>query len=225
MSMQQLVLDIGLATSPTLGNFFAGQNQAALQHVQQAVVDTDRPLQTYLWGEPATGKTYLLRAVREAYRMQAAQVGWLDPSVYEPPEFDDSWAAVLLDDVHLYNPAQQHMAFKWFVNAQTCNCWVLGAGDVPPADLALREDLRTRLGGGHVFALQVLSEDERRAVLRREAQARGLVLSDEVVDFMLRRFSRDLGSLMQLLEHLDRYALQTQRAITIPLVKSMLETI
>jgi DnaA family protein len=223
--MQQLVLDIGLATSPTLGNFFAGQNQAALQNVQQAVVATGRPLQTYLWGEPATGKTYLLRAVREAYRMQAATVGWLDPSVYEPPEFDDSWAAVLLDDVHLYNPAQQHMAFKWFVNAQTCSCWVLGAGDVPPADLALREDLRTRLGGGHVFALQLLSEDERRAVLRREAQARGLVLSDEVVDFMLRRFSRDLGSLMQLLEHLDRYALQTQRAITIPLVKSMLETI
>lgn len=222
--MQQLVLDIGLATSPTLGNFFAGQNQAALQNVQQAVVASGRPLQTYLWGEPATGKTYLLRAVREAYRMQAAKVGWLDPSVYEPPEFDDSWAAVLLDDVHLYNPAQQHMAFKWFVNAQTCNCWVLGAGNVPPADLALRDDLRTRLGGGHIFALQLLSEDERRAVLRREAQARGLVLSDEVVDFMLRRFSRDLGSLMQLLEHLDRYALQTQRAITIPLVKSMLET-
>jgi DnaA family protein len=44
------------------------------------------------------------------------------------------------------------------------------------------------------------------------------------VDYLLRRFSRDLGSLMQLLEHLDRYALQTQRAITIPLVKSMLET-
>ncbi|SDO25880.1 regulatory inactivation of DnaA Hda protein [Rhodoferax sp. OV413] len=223
--MQQLVLDIGLATSPTLANFFAGQNAAALQHVQQSVVDTGRPLQTYLWGGSATGKTYLLRAVREAYRMQAARVGWLDPSVYEPPEFDDGWAAVLLDDVHLYNPAQQHMAFKWFVNAQTSRCWVLGAGDVPPADLVLREDLRTRLGGGHIFALQALSEDECRGVLRREAQARGLVLSGEVVDFMLRRFSRDLGSLMQLLEHLDRYALQTQRAITIPLVKSMLETI
>ena len=223
--MQQLVLDIGLATSPTLGGFFAGQNAAALQHVQQAVVDSGSPAQTYLWGATATGKTYLLRAVREAYRMQAARVGWMDPSVYEPPEFDDGWAAVLMDDVHLYNPAQQHMAFKWFVNAQTCRCWVLGAGDAPPADLALREDLRTRLGGGHVFALQPLREDERRSVLRREAQARGLVLSDEVVDFMLRRFSRDLGSLMQLLEHLDRYALQTQRAITIPLVKSMLETI
>jgi DnaA family protein len=74
-----------------------------------------------------------------------------------------------------------------------------------------------------VFALQVLSEPERRAVLRQAADARGVFLSDEVMGFMLTRFSRDLGSLMQLLEHLDGYALQTQRAITIPLIKSMLE--
>jgi DnaA family protein len=71
----------------------------------------------------------------------------------------------------------------------------------------------------------VLSEAERRAVLRRAADARGVFLSDEVMDFMLTRFSRDLGSLMQLLEHLDGYALQTQRAITIPLIKAMLQDI
>ena len=101
--------------------------------------------------------------------------------------------------------------------------WVLAAGELPPADLALREDLRTRLGWGHVFALQVLDEPARRAVLRQQADARGVFLGDEVMDFMLNRFSRDLGSLMQLLDHLDHYALQTQRAITIPLIKSMLE--
>ena len=46
---------------------------------------------------------------------------------------------------------------------------------------------------------------------------------DEVLDYMLHRFSRDLGSLMELLTQLDGYALQTQRAITIPLIRSMLE--
>jgi DnaA family protein len=74
-----------------------------------------------------------------------------------------------------------------------------------------------------VFQLQLLGEAERRAVLRQEADARGVFLGDEVMDFILHRFSRDLGSLMQLLDHLDAYALQTQRAITIPLIKSMLE--
>jgi DnaA family protein len=100
----------------------------------------------------------------------------------------------------------------------------LAAGSLPPADLKLRDDLRTRLGWGHVYALQVLTETERRAVLRREADARGVFLSDEVMDFMLTRFSRDLGSLMQLLQQLDGYALSTKRGITIPLIKSMLES-
>ena len=67
------------------------------------------------------------------------------------------------------------------------------------------------------------AEAERRAVLRRAADARGVFLSDEVMDFMLNRFSRDLGSLMHLLDRLDAYALRTQRAITIPLIKSMLD--
>jgi DnaA family protein len=87
----------------------------------------------------------------------------------------------------------------------------------------LREDLRTRLGWGHVYALHALSETERRAVLRQEADARGIFLSDEAMDFILNRFSRDLGNLMQLLDQLDGYSLQTQRAITVPLIKSMLD--
>ena len=159
----------------------------------------------------------------ETLREQGAAAGWLDATVHEPPEFDERWAVVLLDDVHLYTAVQQHAAFNWFVNAQTLQRGVLAAGALPPADLKLREDLRTRLGWGHVFQLQVLSEPERRAVLRQAADARGVFLGDEVMDFMLTRFSRDLGSLMQLLEQLDGYALQTKRAITIPLIKSMLE--
>jgi DnaA family protein len=62
-------------------------------------------------------------------------------------------------------------------------------------------------------------------VLRAQAAARGIRLSDEVLDFMLQRFSRDLGSLMQLLDALDAFALRTQRAVTIPLLKTMLEAL
>jgi len=84
--------------------------------------------------------------------------------------------------------------------------------------------LRSRLGWGHVFALQALGDEQRRAVVRREAEARGVALGEDVMDYMLKSFSRDLGSLMQLLDKLDSYALQTKRAITIPLIKTMLET-
>jgi DnaA family protein len=222
--MKQIALDIALARVPTLAGFFAGPNEAALAHLRLwSGSPTRSPVPTYLWGEAASGKTHLLRAVAEALREQGARVGWLDASLREPPPYDEGWAAVLLDDVHLYTAEQQHAAFNWFVNAQTHQRGVVAAGALAPAGLVLREDLRTRLGWGHVFQLQVLSEPQRRSVLRQAADARGVFLGDEVMDYMLSRFSRDLGSLMQLLEHLDHYALQTQRAITIPLIRSMLE--
>ena len=226
--MKQIALDIGLATDPTLESFFAGPNELVQQHLglwvgENTSAATRSPVPTYLWGMSGSGKTHLLKAVREALREQGAVVGWLDASTLEPDPFSEAWAAVLLDDVQLYSPVQQHAAFNWFVNAQTHQRWVLGAGDAPPASLKVREDLRTRLSWGHVFGLKVLSEPERRSVLRQAADARGVFLSDEVMDFMLTRFSRDLGSLMELLDLLDAYALQTKRAITVPLIRSMMD--
>ena len=228
--MKQLALDIGLAPVPTLEGFFPGPNAAPLQHLKQALIDTSAraPVPTYLWGEAGSGKTHLLQAVREALREQGASVGWRDAKSKYAPPFDENWAGVLLDDVHLYTQAQQNVAFNWFINAISpangVPRWVISTGGVPPADLPLREDLCSRLGWGHVFHLQMPGEAELRAVLRRQAGARGLTLGDDVLDYVLKRFSRDLGSLMALLERLDRHALRTQRALTIPLLKDMLDS-
>jgi DnaA family protein len=226
--MQQLALDIGLTPVPNLANFVAGGNEPALDHLRLWTENPMRsPVPTFLWGESGCGKTYLLAAVRERLREHGSRVGWIDASRWAPGDYDDQWDAVLLDDCHLYTSEQQAAAFNWFINAQHPAQgrarWVLAAADRPPADLLLREDLRTRLGWGHVFQLHVLGEPERRAVLRRAADERGVFLGDEVMDFMLNRFSRDLSSLMMLLDQLDAYALRTQRVITIPLIKSMLE--
>lgn len=226
--MKQLALNIGLAPEPTLGGFVAGDNAAVLEHLRLWAGGAERsPVPIYLWGPSGAGKTHLLRALRGALQAQGAAVGWLDPQTPAGAAFDESWAAVLMDDVHRFGPALQHLAFNWFVNAVAPAAGrpraVVAAGRLPPADLPLREDLRTRLGWGHVFELHRLSDPALRAALCQAARARGLALSAEVLDYVLTRFARDLASLMQLLDRLDRYALQTQRAVTIPLIKSMLQ--
>ncbi len=226
--MKQIALDIGLSTGPTLQNFVPGPNVLAHAHLtlwlgRNAHQAKRSPVPTYLWGSGGSGKSHLLKAVREALREQGAQVGWMDAQDPEPGAFAETWAAVLLDDVHLFTAVQQQAAFNWFVNAQTHQLSVIATGDQPPAGLSLRDDLRTRLGWGHVFGLKVLSEPERRAVLRQAADARGVFLGDEVMDFMLTRFSRDLASLMELLDLIDAYALRTQRAVTVPMIRAMMD--
>jgi DnaA family protein len=228
--MKQIALDIGLSTGPTLSNFWPGPNAAAVEHLRlwlggKDAVKHRSPVPTYVWGLPGSGKSHLLKAMREGLREQGAQVGWLDSDVHADIPYQEFWAAVIFDDVHLYTAAQQHTAFTWFVNAQTQQRPVIAAGDLAPAGLHLRDDLRTRLGWGHIYGLSLLTEPERRAVLRQSADERGLFLSDEVMDFMLTRFSRDLGSLMELLDLMDGYSLQNKRAITVPMIRSMMENI
>lgn len=221
--MRQLVLDIGLPSEPTLENFAEGMNAAALLHLRCWLDGKVSDVPTYLWGNAGAGKTHLLQAVASKLHGQGAIVGWMDASMYGERPYNDAWAGILLDDVHLYTTQQQHQAFNWLINAQTLRCPVLGAGAFAPVALPLRDDLRTRLGWGHVFALHPLDEPGQRNVLRQFAAERGLVLGEDVLDYMLTRFSRDLGSLMDLLKRMDQYALQTQRAITIPLIKSMMD--
>lgn len=229
--MKQIPLDLALDTPPRLDSFVAGSNELALAHIQQALAGATLPqVPTYLWGETGSGKTHLLQATHAALLEQGYNVGWLDArTVCTPeycPEFNPTWHVVLLDDVDRYNASQQHCAFNWFINALTPAIgtprWVMAAGQWPVADLNLREDLRTRLGWGQVFALQPLGDSQTRQALQQAASQRGLHLPDDVLDYMQSRFARNTGSLMDLLQTLDNYALQTQRAITIPLIRQML---
>lgn len=226
--MKQIALDIGVSVGPSLGNFHPGHNAAALAHLELWMAGRTRsPVPTYLWGDNGSGKTHLLRAVADHIRNQGARVGWMDKTTVQPPEFNPEWEVLLVDDVQFFSAVQQHMAFNWFVNAATPGAarqpWVLAAGCVPPQDLPLREDLRTRLGWGHVFHLQLLDDDQRREVLLKHAQTLGMHLGNDLLDYLLSRFSRDLGHLIDLLEQLDNYALQTQRPLTIPLLRAMLD--
>jgi DnaA family protein len=226
--MQQIPLDIGVPLIPTLDNFYAGPNAEVVVYLRQWLQGRAggaelSPVGVYVGGESGSGKSHLVGALAEALRNRGQSVGVLRPDALATVEFDPAWSALILEDVHAYDAVRQQLAFNWFVNAQSHQRTVFATGQVLPRALVLREDLRTRLGGGQIFYLQPLSDAQVRTVLRDSAQVRGLVLGDEVLDFVLHRFSRDLGSLMPLLAALDHYALQTQRAITIPFIKTMLE--
>jgi DnaA-homolog protein len=217
--MRQIPLAIGLEAPRTFETFVAGANAPALAHLQ-ALAAPAAPV--YLWGASAGGKTHLLEALVHRFGEHGARAGWFNGAEPAPWSFDDAWALVVLDDADLLDAAQQHAAFSVFVEATTRGLPLIAAGRVPPVDLPLREDLRTRLGWGHVFAIQPLGEAEVRATLRRVADQRGIFLSDDVMDYLLTRFARDLKHLTAQLDQLDAFSLATKRHITVPLLKQML---
>lgn len=219
--MKQIPLAIGPDAPPSFDTFVPGPNAAALAHLRGlSTAPTAAPV--YLWGPAGSGKTHLLRALALDGQRRGGQVGWFGAADPPPWVFDAAWSLVVLDDCHAFDAPRQQAAFALFVDAASHAVQVAAAGALPPVDLPVRDDLRTRLGWGHVFALHPLDEDQVRATLRREADRRGIFLSDDVMAYLLTRFARDLTHLMALLDRLDGYALAQQRAVTVPLIRQML---
>ena len=225
--MRQLPLALPTHPDANFDNFVSGSNLGCLLDLQkqteQLFISEKKPSPVYLWGGKGVGKTHLLSAVAVAVSSHEGSCLWLTPetdlSSLEELEAD----VFLLDDCEQFSEAHQTVAFRAFINVQTQGGWVVAAGGCPPVDLQVREDLRTRLGWGHVFALKHLTEGELQAALWHAFHSRGLELSAGVQSYLLSHFARDMSSLMFLLGKLDRYALASKRAVTVPLIKSMLE--
>ena len=57
--------------------------------------------------------------------------------------------------------------------------------------------------------------------VQTRARERGFDLADDVVAYILNRYSRDITALLALLDELDRQSLAQQKRITIPFIRRL----
>ena len=74
-----------------------------------------------------------------------------------------------------------------------------------------------------MLIVAALDDDQKVALLQFKAEGLGLAMSEDVARFLLARCSRSITDLVQLLDELDRLALSSGRALTIPWIKSVLD--
>lgn len=197
--MKQLLLDIQLPVPPSLDNYIVGRNAEALASLKQALTQTTTaPRFIYFWGVSGSGKTHLLNAAKLA-------------------------GAATADDVHLLDHAAQIALFNRYNQLKATGGSLITAGLYAPSQMQLRDDLATRLAWGLVYQLQPLRDHEKAQALKNHAQARGIHLPDEVVDYCLRYLRRDLPTLMAVLHALDQWSLIEKKPVTVPMLKKLLQ--
>jgi len=95
---------------------------------------------------------------------------------------------------------------------------------MPPAKLPWRlPDLASRLAAASVHTLRPLPESEQGEALLARAAARGLEIPTETLAYLMRHAPRDFGTLCRLLDEMDSASLATQRRLTVPLAREVLE--
>lgn len=226
--MRQIPLGLQLPDRAVFESFLPGPNSEALVHARQVAAGEPGGL-TWLCGAPGTGKTHLLQAIcsaagerQRAGYVPLAQVSGLGVGVLEGlPQL----SCLCLDDLEsvLGQGEWERGVFALLRELEDGGGRLVLAANAPPALLKWAlPDLASRCAAGAVFQLRGLSEAEQQAALKLRARLRGVELPDETLQWLQRRFPRDMGSLYALLDTLDEAALIAQRRLTIPFIREVL---
>jgi DnaA family protein len=243
---RHFALDLSHTPKASLDNYLPSKDLAlvsALQNLSESWQDlahtqSSNPLNNrwiYWWGPEGSGRSHLLDAMTNAAENANIQSFSLNPR--EPISWvrveekmgslaqSDTPSVITVDDVDALDERLMGALFRILNGVQASkNIHIFMVGNAAPVNLELREDLRTRLGWGLVFQTQLLDDGEKIQALEQAAKARGLVLSPDVLPWLLNRFYRDMPNLMALIDALDAYSLETKRAVTLPLVRELLQS-
>lgn len=227
--MKQLPLGIALPNSATFASYYGDSNGQAVAAVRDCSDLRERG-PVYLHGPAGCGKTHLLHAAcnhaaaggKRSLYLPFAAIESLAPEVLTNLEALD---LIALDDLqNIVGMKEWEQALFSFYNAtiDEGNTLLLAANS-SPGSLGIRlPDLRSRLSACTIYRLEELEDSEKIGALQRQAELRGMELNDEAGRYLLTRVRRDMGSLLNVLDQLDRASLVAQRRLTIPFIKEVL---
>lgn len=175
-----------------------------------------------LWGETGSGKSHLLRAVVALARQRGLSAEYLDSPIAETIDRQQG-DLVALDNVHSLDDAAQVALFNLYNRFREQGKVLLVAAPVAPAQLAVRDDLKTRLAWGLVYQVLCLTDAEKASALQHHAQERGMKLPQEVVEYCLRHLRRDLPTLMATLDALDNWSLTAKKPVTVAMLRQLVQ--
>ncbi|MFO1282791.1 MAG: DnaA regulatory inactivator Hda [Burkholderiales bacterium] len=221
--MEQLVFDLVRPRPADFENFVPGRNAEAVAALERAAGGAAAESGVFLWGPPGCGRTHLLRAAAARARRTGRPVIECESPSALAETAPEPGTLATVDDVGFADANQQARLFTLYNTLRERAGTLVLAADAPPARLALREDVRTRLAWGLVYEIVPLTDDEKPAALANWARSRGYALDAEVVAYLLSRGRRDMRTLVGTLEELDRRSLALKRPITVPLLREWLQ--
>lgn len=231
----QLALSVQLPDDETFFSYKSTVNQGVavqLQHFINGQAPTKHgPQSFFLFGLKGVGKSHLLHACstyaaslgKSSLCLSFSELKHLAVEVLEGLEHID---IICLDDIEVISGEQQwqQAIFDLYNRLLEQNKLLIITGNQSAHQLGITlPDLVSRLTWGYTEQVKALTDEEKIIALQFRAQQRGLLLPDDVVKFLLNRLSRDMGSLIESLDVLDKASIREQRKITIPFIKEILE--
>jgi chromosomal replication initiation ATPase DnaA len=174
-------------------------------------------LQVVIAGPTGSGKSHMAKALAlttkgtlvsrhihqdPLHLVQATQLIIIDD--YDEYE-DESWL------FHLYNLAKEHKRHVAYF------------GQLTPASHKFKiHDLASRLRSLPCLEIQEPDDELFRKLFQKELLKRGMLCSEDILEYIYRRFDRSYTTIHHLVKLIDELTLTHQRSLTLPLLKEII---
>ena len=229
-SNSQQALDLQLAQANTFDTYYAGSDPTLMSVLKNVAIGVLEEPQIFLWGVTDTGKTHVLQAMchlaASSYK-RAMYIPLQELLEQDPSSIDglQDMQLICVDDVHVIakNTAWETALFNFINQHRANNTTLIISSQFAPTDNIFElADLNSRAVWGPVYKLTPISEDKLDDALAFHASVRGLELPQEVRKYLLTRYQRDVSTMVNMIEALDKASLEEQRKVTIPFLKKIL---
>ncbi len=221
----QLPLPFKLKEAFNFESFIATENQLVIKSLK----DADEPF-IFLWGDIGTGKSHLLQSACQRQSQLGGTASYLPAKELlgtsaKILEGLASLDLICIDDIDILceKADWEEALFNLFNQIKQQTGRLIVSATVSPQHLQISlNDLQSRLNSGLPLNLAPLSDESTLQALQARAQKLGLELNRETANYLMTHFPRNLHTLWNLLNTLDKASLAAQRKLTIPFLKSTL---
>ena len=218
----------------TFDNFVEGSSNKFAKAACEAVArepNTYNPL--FIYGHSGLGKTHLLHAVindmkkyhpglKIIYKRCESFLDELIAAIKKgsTTEFKDSYRStdvLLIDDIQFLAGKEQTQEefFHTFSALYESDKQIILTSDRPPKEIEpLSDRLRTRFEGGLIADVQPPSFELRIAIIKKKADAIGLVISNDIVEYLAERLHNNIRTIEGVLKKLYAITSLTSAEVT-----------
>ena len=226
---KQLIFDFDLNQKAGLNHFyFQAERLASLFDLENF---SQLPKELLLMGLPGTGKSYLTQAILNDATSKGIKATYLPlqailKTAVTSLEGYEQFELVIIDGLeHLSSKLDRQTIIFNFLNlAYESHCKVILTAAVNIPELTLFPDLHSRLMRMEMESLTPLQNDTLRQAIAYVCDSYDISISSKEVEYLLKRYQRDIGSIMAAIHSLDALSASQKRRITVPLIKEFLNS-
>ena len=168
-------------------------------------------------GPVASGKSHLISTLKNKYKILEAED--INKEKINILELKD----LIIENIE---KIENHYFFLHVINiVKEKKFKVLLTSRVPIKDLDIRlEDLKSRLLAYSHSKILLPTDDVLRGIIIKISKDKGLLLSDNVINYILSHLERSYSIINSFINELDQLSLIRKKKITIPFIKMLIES-